>query len=500
MPVCYGLREYAGEGSRARGLILNREDNNNNFYFKIGANGLLIVCGGIFFYYILFHSDKLTGVIDSIFSILMPINAGLVIAYILNPVMRFIEKKIFYPLWNRIKPKKDHKYSKEAIVIRVISAILTLTFFVSIIYALVISVFPQLVNNIQSVVDRVSVYFLNLDVNEYYSSILTRFPQLEGILTQSSIDLSKLFYDKILPYLESLISKTSTSLLGSIIAIFKSLMNFIIGLIISLYLLISKERFAAQAKKVLYAFLKRERANNFINNLRYMDKIFGGFISGKLVDSFIIGILCYIGMLILKLPYPLLISVLVGVTNVIPYFGPIIGAIPSAFILLMINPKACLVFLIFVLILQQFDGNILGPKILGGSTGLSSFWVIFSITVFSGIFGTWGMFIGVPVFAVIYSALRTMINTRLQIKHMPVETDYYISSDYTPEEEGVNNSGQLFRFAQKTFDRVKRETFAEDMNRAANLTNSSEETEGSTSPTTADGENEATSPREEERS
>ena len=440
-------------------------------------NGLLIVCGGIFFYYILFHSDKLTGLISSFFSMMTPISAGLIIAYILNPVMRFIEKKIFFPLWNRIKPKKDHTYSKEAIVIRVISAFLTLILFIAVIYALVISIFPQLIINIQSVLGRIPVYFLNL--NDYYANVLAKYPQLEGMLKQYSIDISQLFYNKVLPYAEEMISKTSTSLLGSIIIIFKSLLNFIIGIIISMYLLIDKEKFIGQSKKVLYAFLKRERANNFINNLRYSDKIFGGFISAKVLDSIIIGILCYIGMLILRLPYPVLIAVLVGVTNVIPYFGPFIGALPSAFIILMIEPRKCLIFLIFVLVLQQFDGNILGPKILGDSTGLTSFWVIFSITVFSGLFGVWGMFIGVPVFAVIYAAIKTLINKRLEIKHMPVETEYYITSDFTLEEDGENNSGQLFRFAKKTFDRVTKETIQEDQVRATStlssdtLTNSS---------------------------
>lgn len=454
---------------------MNKDNNNdNNYYFKGGLNGLLIVCGGIFFYYILFHFDMLSGIVSYVFSIFTPVNAGLAIAYILNPVVRFMEKKMFYPLWNRIKSKKDHKYSKEAIVIRVISVFLTVALFISSIYALVISIFPQLITNLQSVVDRVSVFFLKMDVNESYFGLLKDFPQLEGIIKQYSVNLSQLFYDKILPNIELIISKTSTSLVGSIIAIFKSLMNFIIGLIISVYLLISKENFLAQAKKVIYAFLKRERANNFINNLRYTDRIFGGFISGKCLDSIIIGIICYIGLLILKIPYPLLISVFVGVTNVIPYFGPIIGAIPSAFIVLMVDPKKCLVFVIFVFILQQFDGNILGPKILGGSTGLSSFWVIFSITVFSGFFGVWGMFIGVPAFAVIYAAFRTLINKRLEIKHMPIETDYYVKSDYTWEEEGVTNSGQLFRFARKTFEKLTKETFEEDQNRSSTLTNSSD--------------------------
>ncbi len=447
------------------------KDNRNNFFFKIGVNGLIIVCGGIFFYYILFHSDKLSDLISSFIRILTPLISGLIIAYILNPVMRFLENKVFFPVWNRIKPKKGHEYSKEAITIRIISAVLTLIMFILIIYSLVILLIPQLITNIQSILSRIPVYLLN--ANQYYANVLEKYPQLEEIFRQYSIDVSKLFYDRVLPYFETIISNTSSSLLGSIITIFRSVLNFIIGIIISLYLLISKEKFLAQSKKVLYAFLKRERANNFINNLRYSDKIFGGFITGKVIDSIIIGILCYIGMLILKLPYPVLIAVVVGITNVIPYFGPFIGAIPCGFFILMVNPKKCLIFVIFIFILQQFDGNILGPKILGDSTGLNSFWVIFSITVFSGLFGWVGMFIGVPLFAVIYAAFKTLINTRLEIKHMPVETAYYIESDFTPEDEGVTNSGQSFRFAKKTFDKVTKETIKDDEDRANALTNSS---------------------------
>ena len=426
-------------------------------------NGLLTVCGGIFFYYILFHSDKLYGVINSFFSILTPLIAGLIIAYVLNPVMRFIETKIILPVWGKLKAKKNWKFKKDSKIIRVVSAFLTLILFIAVIYALVMSIFPQLITSIQSILKRIPVYLLN--VNDYYASMLTQYPKLESLLTQYSVDMSQLFYNKVLPYFEDLISKTSSGLLGSIIAIFKTLLNFIIGIIISLHLLIGKEKYTAQSKKVLYAFLKRERANNFINNLRYSDKIFGGFITAKVIDSIIIGFLCYFGMLIMRMPYAVLISVIVGITNVIPYFGPFIGAIPSAFFILMIDPKKCLIFLIFVIILQQFDGNILGPKILGDSTGLNSLWVIFSIVVFSGVFGVWGMFIGVPAFAVIYAAFRTLINKRLEIKHMPVETNYYINSDFDPDEESGTNSGKSFRFMNKTFDKVTQETILEDKDR-----------------------------------
>ena len=265
-------------------------NRNHNFYFKIGINGLLIVCGGIFFYYILFHSDRFSALITKFLSILTPLISGLIIAYILNPVMRFLEIKCFTPLWKKIKRDKTKEYSKERITIRIISAFLTLIMFIAVIYALIISLLPQMVVSIQSILSKASKFFLN--INEYYDKVLVGQPRLEELLKQYSIDMSQLFYTKVLPYFEDLISRSSSSVLGSIITIFKGLLNFIIGIIIALHLLIDKEKYCAQSKKVLYAFLKRERANNFINNLRYSDKIFGGFISGKVIDSIIIGILC----------------------------------------------------------------------------------------------------------------------------------------------------------------------------------------------------------------
>lgn len=440
----------------------NNGNQKNGRYFKIGANGLLIVCGGIFFYYLLFHSDKFYGLIGKFTSVMTPLIAGVVIAYILNPLMRFFEQKCFFPLWNKIKSKKT-EYKKEKKVIRVISAFLCILIFIAAIYGLVISIVPQIVVNIQSIINRFPIYYLN--INEYYSTFLNKYPNMKSLVDQNNVDIATWFYDKALPYLEAFIGETSTSLIGTIISVFKSVLNFIVGMIISVYLLIDKEKFLAQCKKVMYSLFNEEKANNFINNLRYSDKIFGGFITGKVIDSICIGILCYLGMLILKLPYPVLIAMVVGVTNVIPYFGPFIGAIPCGFIILMVNPKKCIIFLIFILILQQFDGNILGPKILGSSTGLNSFWVIFSITVFSGFFGVVGMFIGVPLFAVIYAAFKTFVNQRLEHKNMPVETSYYITSDFIPQkkkESSKNNDGISFRFAKKTFAKIIPEIFEDD--------------------------------------
>ena len=207
--------------------------------------------------------------------------------------------------------------------------------------------------------------------------------------------------------------------------VFSLVSNIVISLIVSVYLLVSKKRFLGQLKKLLYVFLKPDTANAALSIFRQINKIFGGFISGKIIDSLIIGVLCFIGVSILKMPYPLLISVIVGVTNVIPFFGPYIGAIPSAFLVLLIDPGKCLIFLIFILALQQLDGNVIGPAILGDSTGVSPFWIIVSILVGGGLFGFIGMLLGVPTFAVIYYLVKTFSEYYLRKKDLPTDSMLY---------------------------------------------------------------------------
>lgn len=421
--------------------------NNNNRYFQIGINGLLVVVGGLLFYYIIFYTDRLSSLISSIIKILTPFIAGFVLSFVLNPIMDFVENKILFRILKNFKRiNLDNRKPKK--IVRLISAFLTLIIFLGLVYSLIISVVPQIVINIQNIIERIPEYFLN--IKDYYNNMLVEYPRVESILNHYWVDMADWFYETGIPAIENIISKSSTSILGSVLIVFKSLLNFVIGIIISLYLLIDKELFLAQAKKVIYAYLKEEKANVFLNNFRYTYKIFSGFLTGKVIDSIIIGIICYFCMLIFKFPYPALISVVVGVTNIIPYFGPFIGAIPSAFIVLLVNPKKCLFFLLFILVLQQFDGNIVGPKILGESTGLSSFWVIFAITIFGGIFGFVGMFIGVPTFAVIYACFRSIITNRLEKKNMPTSTSYYIREDYNSNEEDSSDySGKDVRFNKK---------------------------------------------------
>ena len=238
-----------------------------------------------------------------------------------------------------------------------------------------------------------------------------------------------------------------TSITTGLINVFKVLLNIIVGLIVSVYLLFSKETFIGQFKKLNYALFKPKKANIVIQTARKSNEIFGGFISGKILDSMIIGIICYIVLLIMKMPYPVLVSVIVGVTNIIPFFGPFIGAVPSFIIIVLANPIQGLYFLIFVVILQQVDGNIIGPNILGDSTGLSPFWVIFAIMVGGGLFGFAGMLLGVPTFAVIYYIMQEILRYFLRKRDLPQDSSQYI------ELEKINvatNQPQYFQKEKET--------------------------------------------------
>lgn len=406
------------------------------------------ICASIIFYYILFHTQDLSKANKHVISILLPIIDGFILAYLLNPIMVFYETRLMIPVCVKLKLKITYKKKR---FIRYMSLFLTMVSFLLMLYGLLMLIIPQVISSIESIINRFPSYLNH--INRLVDDLMISYPEFAEYSDQYWNDIQDWFMKQVLPGLQSSISKLSTSLIGSVFTILKWVFNFIIGIIISCYLLSSKELFCAQAKKIAYALLKEERANNLINNMRFSNHTFGGFISGKLLDSFIIGILCFIGSNFLKLPYAVLISVIVGVTNIIPFFGPYLGAIPCAFIIIMISPIKCLVFLIFILVLQQFDGNILGPKILGDSTGLSSFWVIFAITVFGGILGVLGMFIGVPLFAIIYAAVRTLINGLLEKKDLPVSTTFYMSEDYHSE-TSEHNEGQRFRFMKKTFENI----------------------------------------------
>ena len=245
----------------------------------------------------------------------------------------------------------------------------------------------------------------------------------------------------------NIVNEWMSTLTVGVINVFSELFDLLIGVIVSIYVLFSKETFMRQSKKAVYAFLSPHNANLILHFTQKSNEIFGGFIIGKLIDSVIIGVLCFVGLSLLKMPYTLLVSVIVGATNVIPFFGPYIGAIPSAILILLEDPVKGIYFIIFILILQQIDGNLIGPKILGNSTGLTAFWVVFAILLGGGLFGFVGMLLGVPTFAVIYYIIQMLVNNRLEKKELPIESDCYDEYSY------VDDSGVYVSSTVKTVEK-----------------------------------------------
>ena len=233
--------------------------------------------------------------------------------------------------------------------------------------------------------------------------------------------LANFITNGLLPNIETIITGLTTSVISVVGAAF----DLLIGLCAAIYMLASRDIFLAQSKKIVVALCKERTADNILRLGRRIHKVFSGFIIGKILDSLIIGVLCYLGMLILKLPHPALVATVVGVTNVIPFFGPFIGAIPSAFLILLVNPLQAVYFCLFVLALQQLDGNVIGPRILGDTIGISGFWVLVSITVAGGLFGFAGMVLGVPVFAVLYMLVTEFVNSKLKTKGKTTDTTVY---------------------------------------------------------------------------
>ncbi len=340
-----------------------------------------------------------------------------------------------------------------------ISVILTVMVILWIAYEFFALIIPELIRSIQSIIFQFPTYISNL--SDWAASLLENNPDLESVATQIFEKYSTRVLDflntSILPRINELLITLSSGVIG----FFRAMWNFVIGFIISIYILGSKETFAGQAKKTMYAFFETASANQIISNFRFIHTTFSGFISGKIVDSIIIGIICFFCTSIIGTPYAILVSVIIGVTNVIPFFGPWIGGIPSALLILMVNPTQCLYFIILILIIQQFDGNILGPKILGDSTGLSGFWVIFAITIFSGMFGILGMVVGVPIFAVLYAGFRALVNKQLARKQLPTETQPYLMVGAITEDNSFTEYVPVKKKRKSSATKVKNNPAAE---------------------------------------
>lgn len=425
-------------------------------YLAWGLTAFCVIAASILFYYLIFHMGNIKSAFGSAVKICMPIIDGLVIAYLLAPVVNYIEREVFFPVCRKFNIKLQVKNRKR---IRLVTALFTLFLLVMLIYWFCVMIIPQIVESIQNIIGQLPTYISNL--SKWLEDIFEKNPEfsvfVNDLLVQYSGQIEEMTTDKLIPRLNEIVQSVSSTVFSSVLNVLVMAWNFLIGLIIALYLLLSKEVFAGQGKKIIYALFEEDSANSVIKNIRFVHSTFGGFISGKLVDSLIIGMLCFIGMTLLNLPYPILVSVIIGITNIIPFFGPFIGAIPSIILILMVNPIQALYFAIFVFVLQQFDGNILGPKILGDKTGLSSFWVIFAITLFGGYWGFLGMAIGVPVFAVLYAAWKAFINRSLHKKGLSTDTNEYLNLSEIKNNEFIELPPPKEKGAGKSKNKKKKE-------------------------------------------
>lgn len=388
-------------------------------YMAIALLTFVTFCCCILFFFMIYRYNGFTDFWRHLVWILQPITIGVVLAYLLNPVMKFIEKYLLKLLVPHMK--RESRARKTARGIAIAGALLFLT---GIIVLLVLVIVPSVARSIQNIAQGFpNEINMLIDWVEDFTQGDSEVAEMvsDGIETVSTM-FQNFVETEILPQVQVYLMSITSGVIYGV----KLLTNVLVGVIVSVYVLSSKETFAGQAKKIIYAVFKPTRANIIVDTVRKSNQIFGGFISGKLLDSAIIGVLAYIVLVIMKMPDTMLLAVIIGVTNVIPFFGPFIGAIPAFIIVVLQNPIQGLYLLIFIFILQQIDGNIIGPKILGESTGITPFWVVTSILVFGGLWGFPGMLLGVPVTAVLQYIARNLLAYALGKRGLVSDTASYV--------------------------------------------------------------------------
>lgn len=393
----------------------------NNKYVAWGLTAFCVLSGVILVFFTFYRSYYIINFLKTVIRIIMPFIYGLVIAYVMNPFVKFLEKKVFSKIVKKNKKKLARGLSLTA------STIL----FFGVIVGSISFLIPEVFKSIEMFISNFSIYLNNS--KEFLLNIFGNRESIKGFILSN--------YDAIGEYITNwltegffndLITHVSNGIIGTVMFVY----NLVVGYIVSVYILYDKEKFKAQAKKLLYTIFDSERVNVIIDNIRYTDRVFLDFFVGKLIDSLIIGIICFVFMLLFKMPYALLIAIIVGVTNIIPYFGPFIGAVPCVVLIFVVDPSKVIGFIIFITILQQIDGNIIGPKILGSKTGLSSFWVLLSLLIFGGLFGIVGMIIGVPILSILYSFINGLVKKRLNKKHLPLDSKDYENLKYIDKDTG----------------------------------------------------------------
>ncbi len=377
-------------------------------------NALLYITYTVFLLFIMLNFKTVWEILGKLISILSPFFYGLILAFLLNIPFKFFKNRLF---------KKIDKKNKSLAGLRTaLSLLCSYLIIIGIITVIISVLIPELAKSIESLTASLPEYGRQAEkvLNNFFETIQNRF---DFIFTEESNieSIANTIFEAISggdasKFIQNITSNIFPAAVTTVKALISELYNWIVAIIISIYLLVCKEKLQEQGRKMVIAYTKPKTQRRIFKITDLIVNKCGKFIIGKIVDSVIIGIICLICMSIFKFDYALLISVVVGVTNVIPVFGPFIGAVPSALLLLIINPIECLWFIIFIIILQQIDGNIIGPKILGNQIGISGFWIMFSVILGGGLFGIVGMILGVPIFAVIYSILGENVNARLALK------------------------------------------------------------------------------------
>lgn len=393
-------------------VVITMKEPRKEKYFYAMLAGFGSISLSMLLFFFLYRLQGIGEVIGALSRILAPFIYGGVVAYLLRPMCNALED--FFQL--RF-PKGLKRFSNSAAVIcSMITGIL-------VVYALIIMIGPQLYISLTTLWTS-----LPQKVEQLMNWAVATFGEDERLIQffrenylNYITDVDQWFRESVVPQVTTIVSGVGTSVWRVLLFLY----NLLIGLIVAIYVLHGRKRFSRQAVLIIRSLLPDKWADLFLEEISFVDRMFGGFIDGKIMDSAIVGVLCYIGCSILRIPNALLVSVLIGVTNIIPFFGPVIGAVPSTLLILIESPIKALWFVAFVLVLQQLDGNVIGPKILGNRTGLSGFWVLFAIILFGGLWGLIGMIICVPLFAVIYDTIKRLVRRGLRKKeHMELWEQY----------------------------------------------------------------------------
>lgn len=390
--------------------------HRNEKYFKWGLTAFLVIVAGVLFWIVFSNLPGFYNMILDFFDIIAPILYGCLFAYLMNPIMKRARA-----LLEKLLAKTKLTEKKQLLLAKTGGLIVSLLVLLLAIYALIALIVPNIISSLEELLQQSKLEGYYARITEWVNAIFadTRFEQWFHDNLDSLLKL-------IMDWLKNIdLPKLVSGLTSSVYSVVMSVFNMLVGIVAAVYLLLYEKKLCAQAKKITVAVFNTKHADRLFEIARRTNRIFSGYVIGKIIDAILVGVITYFALLIMRMPYAPLIAVLVGVTNIIPFFGPFLGAIPSALLLLIEKPIDALYFIIFILVLQMIDGNIIENRILGEKLGISDLWVLVAILVFGGIFGFGGMLLGVPIFAVIYTLITDGVNERLRRKRYPTETDLY---------------------------------------------------------------------------